>query len=95
MLFHEDNPVPSNDLNKRLKMQFREQTSTSKRDAPKEVTFLDIDNPTPAEEHIRMQPPQNVNRIPTRQMEEAKLVEVQREEEEDKEAGDLPVANQA
>ena len=24
MLFHEDNPVPSNDSNKRLKMQFRE-----------------------------------------------------------------------
>ena len=63
MLFHEDNPVPSNDSNKRLKMQFREQTSTSKRDAPKEVTFLDIDDPTPAEEHIRMQTPQNVNRI--------------------------------
>ena len=31
----------------------------------------------------------------TRQMEEAKLVEVQRKEREDKEAGDLLVSNQA
>ena len=64
MLFHEDNPVATKNSNTRLKMQFREQTSTSKRDAPKEVAFLDIDDPTPTEEHIRMQPPQNVNRIP-------------------------------
>ena len=61
MLFHEDNPVPSNDSNKRLKMHFREQTSTSKRDAPKEVTFLDTDDPPPAEEHTRMQPTQPVS----------------------------------
>ena len=62
MIFHEDNPVPTNNSNTRLKIQFREQTPTSKRDAPKEVTFLDIDDPTPAEEHIRMQPTQHVNR---------------------------------
>ena len=63
ILFHEDKPVPSNDSNKRFEMQFREQTSTSKRDAPTEVTFLDIDDPTPVEEHIRMKPPRHVNRI--------------------------------
>jgi len=62
MLFHEDNPVPTNNSNKHLKMQFREQTPTSKRDAPKEVTFLDTDDPPPAEEHTRMQPTQHVNR---------------------------------
>ena len=56
MLFHEDNPVPTNNSNKRLKMHFREQTPTSKRDAPKEVTFLDIDDPTPAEEQLRLHP---------------------------------------
>ena len=95
MLFHEDNPVPSNDSNKRLKMQFREQTSTSKRDTPKEITFLDIDDPTPAEEHIRMQPPRNVNRIPNPSDGRSQAGRGAREEEEDKEAGDLPVANQA
>ena len=62
MFFHEDNPVPTNNSNKHLKMQFREQTPTSKRDAPKEVTFLDTDDPPPAEEHTRMQPTQHVNR---------------------------------
>ena len=35
MVFHENNPVPTNHSNKRLKMQFREQTPTIKRDAPK------------------------------------------------------------
>ena len=39
MLFHEDNPIPTNNSNKRLKMQFREQTPTSKRDAPKKSPF--------------------------------------------------------
>ena len=47
--FHDETPVPTNNSNKRLKMQFREQTPTSKRDAPKEVTFIDNDDPTPAE----------------------------------------------
>ena len=64
MLFHEDNPAPTNNSNKRLKMQFRQQTPTSKRDAPKEVTFLDIDDPTPTEEHIRLQPTPPINRPP-------------------------------
>ena len=27
-----------------------------KRDAPKEVTFIDTDDPTPAEEQLRLQP---------------------------------------
>ena len=62
MLFHEDNPVPTNNSNKCLKMQFREQTRTSKRYAPKEVTFLDIDDPPPAEEQLRLQPTTPVNR---------------------------------
>ena len=62
MLFHEDTPVPTNNSNKRLKMQLREQKPTSKRDTPKEVTFLDINGPTPAEEQIRMQPNQPVTR---------------------------------
>ena len=39
-----------------LKMQFREQTPTTKRDAPKEVTFIDTEDPTPAEEQLRLQP---------------------------------------
>ena len=62
MLFHEDNPAPTNNSNKRLKMQFRQQTPTSKRDAPKEVTFLDIDDPTPAEEQLRLQQTPHVNK---------------------------------
>ena len=37
-------------------MQFREQTPTSKRDTPKEVTFIDIDDPTPAEDQYGKQP---------------------------------------
>ena len=56
MNFHEDNPVPTNNSNKRLKMQFREQTPTSKRDAPKEVTFIDTVDPTPAEDQYGSQP---------------------------------------
>ena len=53
--FHDDTPVPTNNSNKRLKIQFREQTPTSKRDAPKEVTFIDTDEPTPAEDLYGMQ----------------------------------------
>ena len=49
-LFHEENPVPTQLSNKRLKIQFREQTPTTKRDAPKEVTFIDTEDPIPAEE---------------------------------------------
>ena len=61
--FHDDTPVPTNNSNKRLKMQFREQTSTSKRDAPKEVNFIDTEDPTPAEDHYGMQTT-NDNRNP-------------------------------
>ena len=56
MLFHYENSVPTNLSNKCLKMQFREQTPTTKRDAPKEVTFIDNKDPTPAEEQLRLQP---------------------------------------
>ena len=62
MLFHEDIPVPTNDSKKRLKMQFRKQTPTIKRDAPNEVTFIDIDDPTPTEEQLQMQPTPYVHR---------------------------------
>ena len=50
MLFHEENPVPTQLSNRRLKMKFREQTPTTKRDAPKDVTFIDNEDPIPAEE---------------------------------------------
>ena len=40
ILFHDDNPAPTKLSNKRLKMQFREQTPTTKKDTPKEVIFL-------------------------------------------------------
>ena len=63
MVFNEENPVPINHSNKRLKMQFREQIPTSKRDAPKEVTFIDIDDPTPSEGQLRLQPTPYVHRI--------------------------------
>ena len=62
--FHEETPVPTNNSNKRLKIQFREQTPTSKRDAPKEVTFLAYEDPTPAEDHYGKQTI-NENRNPT------------------------------
>ena len=57
IFFHEENPVPTRLSKKRLKIQFREQTPTMKRDAPKEVTFIGTDDPTPApaEEQLRLQ----------------------------------------
>ena len=64
MDFHEENPVPTHHSNKRLKMKFREQTPTSKRDAPKEVTFIDNEDPTPAEDQYGKQPMPD-NRKPT------------------------------
>ena len=50
MIFHEENPTPTKLSNTLLKIQFNEQTPTTKRDTPKEVTFLLNDNPTPAKE---------------------------------------------
>ena len=56
MDFHEENPVPTHHSNKRLKMQFSEQTPMSKRDTPKELSFIDTDDPAPAEDQYRKQP---------------------------------------
>ena len=56
MLFHDDNSVPPKLLYKHLKIQFREQTPTTKRDARKEVTFIDVVDLTPVEEQQRFQP---------------------------------------
>ena len=56
MLSHGENPVLIKLSKKLFKIQFREQTSTTKRDAPKEVTFIDNKDPTPAEEQRRLQP---------------------------------------
>ena len=56
MLFHEDNPIPTKLSNKRLKMQSREQTPTTKLDAPKEVTFIDNEDQSLADEQFGIQP---------------------------------------
>lgn len=56
MLFHDANPVPPKLSNKHPKIHFREQTPTTKRDAPKEVTFIDDDDPTPVETQQKFQP---------------------------------------
>ena len=56
MLFHDDNPVPPKLSNKRLTMQSQEQIPPTKRDTTKEVTFIDTEDLTPAEEQQRLQP---------------------------------------
>ena len=65
MVFHDDNLEPPKLSNKRLMMQFREQTPTTKRDTPKEVTFIDDEDPTPAEEKQRLQPAPYIHPIST------------------------------
>ena len=56
MLFHDDNSVPPKLLYKHLKIQFREQTPTTKRDARQKVTFIDVVDLTPVEKQQRFQP---------------------------------------
>ena len=56
VLFHDANLVPPKLSNKRPKIHFQEQTPTTKRDAPKEVTFIHDDDPTPVETQQKIQP---------------------------------------
>ena len=75
MNFHEANPVPNSMSNKRLKIRLNDDTLSSKRNATltdttqilppheKTVTFIHINDPTPAENAAFTE---NINHLPTR-----------------------------